>query len=64
MREYTVIFQIDVSATSPVQAALLVEDIMKNMIFRPTLHVDDGTVTKLIDLETVTEDLDPELRHG
>ncbi len=50
--EYTVTYEIELQSKTPEEAALIVEDCMKNGQFRPTLTVSDSDGnTKVIDLE-------------
>ncbi len=53
MTEYTVIYEIETQASSPLEAALIVEAYMSNGHFRPMLQVIDQETGEscLIDLE-------------
>ena len=56
MQEYTVIYEIQVDGETPLEAALEVEKIMKDPIYRPAFIVEDKSGEKtVIDLETEEE---------
>jgi len=52
MPEYTLTWSIDLSADTPLQAALLAEDIQRDPIWRPVFIVHDDKGNQiLVDLE-------------
>lgn len=52
LKDFTVSYQIEVTAVDEISAALIVENILNNMTFRPCLEIEnENGEKKLVDLE-------------
>jgi len=53
MSNFTVTYEIELEADTPIEAALMVENTLKNSIYRPCFSIiKDGEEPVMIDLDT------------
>jgi hypothetical protein len=56
LKTYQVVYRIEVDSFSPESAALQIEKILRNMMYRPCLEVYDDKKMVEVDLETANID--------